>query len=408
MSQKIYISLKESEDLIFNKSLTVPENRLEIEQARGLLSINVNVIIEDLLLKNGKYIILFSAVRKVEIPKEDINLFLNHYRVPAGLINTIERKVRDVSKDNNTLPFEENDDPKQNKNYLRLRNAMVGMLHYNYEMHAKNHAEYDAHSILNSFTHLSEFKKSFLLNLLEENNMPILKVNVDKFVTDHFYRVAWWGKFITDNYFKTLNIANEEDVKSIRLWLRGFWEFEKIDNLNKQLAKVPNELKEEINFLLGYYFNTIKLEAFNLENDYFFELYEEIKYEHKNKLFYWISFFNSFFNRGTTQIYFIESLQKEIYKLEKLAFELTQNNLVLENLEGVNFAFKEIEKGDLISEYDQLNNGISKKSPQLIKANKAKNVYENALFRDNLKNIGFEINSQFDAGKLLNYCWTMY
>ncbi|MDG4945731.1 hypothetical protein NMK71_04835 [Weeksellaceae bacterium KMM 9713] len=405
MSQKIYISLKESESLIFNKSLNVLEKRLEIEQAKGLLSVNIIVNNEDLLYINGEYIVLLSAVRKFEIPREDLNLFLNHYKVPPGLINTVDRKVRDIFKNEIKLSFEKNEESEEYKNYLRLRNALVGVLHYNYEMYATNHKEYDAHSILNSFTNLSEIKKLFLINLFKEETIPILIVNVNKFVTDHFYRVTWWGKFITDNYLKTLNIENEEEVKNIRLWLRAFLEFDNINTINKQLTQVPKDLKKEINFLLGYYFNAIKFESFHLENNYFFDLYDEIVYEHKNELFYWISFFNSFYNPNIIQIYFIESLQHEVYKLEKLAFELTQNNLTLENSERVNFDFKKIDKGVLISEYDQLNNGVSKKSPLLIKANEAKGVYKNQLFRDNLQNIGFEINFQFEAGKLLNYCW---
>lgn len=406
MSQKIYIALKEAEGLVFNKCLFLPKKRLDIQRAQDLLSINIIVDPEDLLVEDSEYIILLSAVKIFEIPEEEKKLFLNSYKLPLGLINTIDRKVRDIPKEEIKLPFEENDESKENKNYLRLRNSMVGMLHYNCEMHVANHEEYDVHSILNSFTNLSEIKKIFLLNLFKEEKIPTLRVNVDKFVTDHFYRVAWWAKFISEKIFKILNIENEEELKDIKLWFRGFLEFEKIDALNNQLTRVPNELKDEINFLLGYYFNAIKFESFHLENNFFFELYDQILYEHKNELFYWISFFNSFYDSNITQIYFIESLQPEVYKLEKLAFELTQNNLVLENSEGINLAFKEIKKSDLISEYYQLNNGVSKKSPQLIEANKAKNIYQNELFRNNLQNIGFEINSPFDAGRLLNYCWT--
>lgn len=406
MSQKVYISLKESEDLIFDKSLTVPKNRLDIQRAQDLLSVNIVVDPGDLLEESNQYLILFSAIKIFDIPEDEINLFVNHYRVPTGLINTIGRKVRDHSKRKNTLPFVENEDSRQINNYLRLRNAMAGMLHYNYEMYAANHEEYDVHSVLNAFTELSEIKKLLLLRLFEEERIPIFKVNVDKFVTEHYYRIVWWGKFISDNYLKKLNVKNEEDLKNPRLWLKGFLEFENIDRLNKQLIQVPDELKEEINFLLGYYFAAIKFESFHLENNYFMELYEEITYEHKNELFYWISFFTSFFNPGISQIYFIDSLRQEVLGLEKLAYELTQNELQLGTSEKTNFGFKEIERSTLIAEFDQLKNGRNKKPPQLIKASDAKIVFQNELFIDNLQNIGFEINSQLDAGRLLNYCWT--
>src|SRR5690554_1067893 len=106
MSKKIYISLKETESLILNKYLTIPKNRLQIQRAQAKFSVNIYVKKENLLVKDESYIVLFSTVEKFEIPKKEELLFLNHYRVPSGMISTEDRMVRDTKKEEYTLPLE--------------------------------------------------------------------------------------------------------------------------------------------------------------------------------------------------------------------------------------------------------------------------------------------------------------
>ena len=73
---KIYITLKEAENLIFNRFLIIPTSRLKVTKAKELFSINI--LVNNLgIIKTGEHnlTILFSSVNTFEIPEVEKSLF---------------------------------------------------------------------------------------------------------------------------------------------------------------------------------------------------------------------------------------------------------------------------------------------------------------------------------------------
>ena len=101
---ELLITLKESEDLIFNRQLILVDHRMGIENIKDNLCVKVEFSKDELILIEGGFILLFSSVTQFEIPEKDFNLFFNHYRIPKGYLKPIKRIVRDkIGKSD--LPF---------------------------------------------------------------------------------------------------------------------------------------------------------------------------------------------------------------------------------------------------------------------------------------------------------------
>jgi hypothetical protein len=399
---KVYVSLKEAEELIFNRCLILREGRFDIARAQGLLSICL-FLNGNMLSNHGENkLILFTAINYFEIPENDENLFINHYRIPLGLVKTSGRKVRDVSKNEMTI----DDYGYKFDGYVELRNGLLSILQKIYEKTTNLQYRETSINTLNEFNVLSEIKRKLLIELLKDTKFPTLAVKVDKFVSDNFFRVTWWGKFVVDNYLPKLNIDGEEKIIAIRKWLRSFLKFNDFDVLNKNINTIPEELKNEIDFLLGYYLASFYKESFDTEKKFLDDLYNLIHYENKDVVFSWISFFNSFYMDNTKTAYFVKALREDVLKIEKVAFELSINKLEIEIDNNYDFILNKIDESQLISEYLELKHGVSDKNPILIKKTEAKRVFKNNFFDEELIKVGFDLNSQYDRNnKIQNSCW---
>lgn len=400
----IYISLKEAENLIFNRSLFFSKNRIEIKRAKGLMSITFEVEKDKLIEFKNNYVVLFSTVLSIEIPEKEQNLFLNHYRLPLGLLKFNSRSVRDDNEDR--LIFDEQIIEYNSKKYLQLRNGLITILENAYSQINNTDFVSSAEKVLKGFTNLSEFKQKLLFDLLEQSKFPLLTVKVDRFVTDNFYRVTWWGKFIVDNYVIKFDNKTQDEIDTIKKWLRGFLQFENIEQINQQLTNIPEELKEEVDFMIGYLIASAYFESFQSDKSFLNKLIREIQHTNKSTLISWIVFFKSLFDENVMYLYFVKSLNNEIFKIEKLAFELSNNNFQKITENTIEFNFNEIKKEELISEFLSLRFGGSNHSPQLINSNKAKNIFANNFSEENLRTNGFELISEYQNNKsFLNTCW---
>ncbi|MEC5167242.1 uncharacterized protein YdcH (DUF465 family) [Flavobacterium sp. PL11] len=401
-TKEIYISLKEAENLIFSRCLILSKNRLDVKRAQGLLSVNITIEEDKLLDFESNNIVLFSAVQSFEIPDKELNLFINHYRVPMGLLKLNSRKIRDTS-DSKEVFNERNTDYNPQK-YLRLRNGLTGICNLGYSKIANLELVNTGEKILNEFTSLSDFRKKMLLQLTNETKFPLLTVKVDKFVTDTFFRITWWGKFSIDNYVNQLGNSNAEEVELIKKWFRGFLQFDDLKHTNQLLSQIPEALNDEIDFILGYYFAAVYSESFQAESDFLDKLNTEIKFIRQDNLNYWISFFKSLFDEKMGYLYFVKSIDKELFKIEKLALELTSSDF--ENSQKVDFKFIKVDDQELLSAFLSLREGGDNHNPLVIKNEDANTIFNNNLSPTNIKKIGFEYNSQYDVeDNLLNVCW---
>jgi hypothetical protein len=400
---KIYISLKEAEELIFNRFLIFAINRIEVKRAQGLMSITFEIEKNKLIEFENNYVVLFSTVRSFEIPEKEQNLFLNHYRLPLGLLEYSTRIVRDSSNENSV--FDEQRIEYNPKKYLQLRNGLIGIFENGYVN--INNAEFifSAKSVINQFYSLSKFKQELLVSVFEQSKFPLLNVKIDKFVTDNFYRVTWWGKFIVDNYLNKLDNKTPEEIDVIKKWLRGFLHFDSIAHINQQINNIPEELNDEIDFILGYYFASVYFEYIQSDKNFLNKLISEIRYNNINLLHCWVSFFKSLFDENKIYLYFVKSLSDEVLEIEKMAFDLSNNNFSYYKDNIFEFNFNSINKEKLIKDFLALKVGGNDHNPQMIASNKAKSIFINNFSQESLKFNGFEIKSEYDRDlNFINTC----
>jgi hypothetical protein len=243
-----------------------------------------------------------------------------------------------------------------------------------------------------------------LLELTNETKFPLLTVKLDKFVTDTFFRITWWGKFIIDNYLGQLENKDSTEIDLIKKWLRGFLQFDDLKQINLQLKEIPEAISTEIDFILGYYFAAVYFESFQSEKDFLDKLNNEIEFINQDSLIYWISFFNSLFDEKMKYLYFVKSIDNEVFKIEKLAFELTNSNF--EFSQSFSFNFTKVPDKELLSDFLSLKEGGDNHNPQILNIAEAKDIFKNNLSEENLKTIGFEYMTEYDVNdNSLNACW---
>lgn len=400
-SINIYLSLKEAESLIFNRSLLINQSRLNVKKAQGLLSVYATVDKPKVLTIGHDLLILFSAIECFNIPQKESNLFQTHYKVPAGLLVFSNRNVRDSSE--NTLPFDTQTSEYNAQGYLILRNALLGIVSYGLKYLSFPDLQVTASRVLYSFNDSSNFRSKFINEIFAGKSFPILPVKVENFVTDNFFRVTWWGKYIVENY---LNDLDEETKVLNRKWLRVFLDGNNFKEINSYLKLIPQELTPDINFLLGYYFAAYHFETLESENEYLMELYSNLDYTDKNELFCWIIFFKSAFAEKMNYIYFINSLKDDIYEIEKVAFRISNPTCQFISEKYFQFNFIELERGKLISDYLSLKFGGTNDNTKLIKLDDAKSVFENSFSARSLHTIGLELQPEHvNSKKFRNLCW---
>lgn len=271
---KIYITLAEAEKLIFNKMLVVESERLEIKTAQQQYSVAIAVYDQRLVSDKKTLLVLISAIEYFEIPEEDQGIFLNHYKVPRGLIKAVDRKVKDpaTSTTNDSLIESFGD---QASNLLKVDHYQYirrGLLHVFYEMlKLKDDARFcqSVLQVMNTLVSLDGFTRALVLRVIDEKSFPTLAFKTEGFMPDSFFNWAWWGKFTRESYLETIGISEEETLNG-REWLKEFDPRAfRFDNLNSMLASVPQQLKEISALLVGYYL------AFTLKDGRSIERFQE-------------------------------------------------------------------------------------------------------------------------------------
>lgn len=385
---KIYISLVETEALVFQKILKVPENRLQIERAQKTLSVSL-VLNEEYLIRDGNFIIILSsAVDAFEIPEKEENLFLNHFKIPAGKVLLKDRQVREDPTDEFDFADEEQKDSEE-INYLPLRNGLISVLSV---IQTNDAYSQEGLEIINGFSDFSEFKKHFISEVIKEGFFPLKRLNLEEFKPDYFFRFIWWFHFIMENLVSKRSGKNDEElIKTHKAWFAGFVDHQDISTISQALQKTPAIVKEDINFLFGYYLATMTFEAAEKEDllTHFEGCLFDIELERKEEVLMWAVFFHSLFREDLIYRYFINSLQQEVFKAEKLAFNFV-NNFLTENLVVKKV---QLQKEEQISPFLELIRGEVKASPSVTSPSGLRSIFFNKLFRENLDKVGLEPSS---------------
>lgn len=223
--KKIIISIKEAETLIHKGSLILKRN--DLSRRNNTYRVVMFLRREINLSEDTKCVILYSDVEEFEIYSFDEIVFVNHFRVPTGMLKVINRAANIES-----IPEEKEADYVDNGIYLKLRNGLLGMFHHKYEMQAVVDKEYRIEGILESFFDLSDLRKKVISEIVKNEEFPTMEVKGKPYMSDLSKRIVWWGVFLGKNYF-------EKDV------------FDRLMNSDNKKADAVAEIKSDDNKIVS-------------------------------------------------------------------------------------------------------------------------------------------------------------
>lgn len=368
----LLISLKETESLVFNKLLVVPNSRpLNIKSRKLDFSIKVELDKEKVFVFRDEIFILSSAVKSFEIPKDDFNLFKNHYHIPVGKILTVEVKVKDVVKTQNKGDvqkkfdfFTENGTSKfELDSYKFFRNALVSTLI----------------ASMNSEEKFSVYQES--MKFIEEDSIvsdtlqqhlvlgDFVKIEIPANYSLGLERLVGALKSIKEAVLKTtLNF----DKASLGVWIKKIVNARPTDNKTFFDSLVlcdfyyPKDWEGYKSFFTTLlFFAFAKDEIAHTNQGLPLEFAENLKLN-ESEVKFWNTFFKGLFSEKVTNIYLPESLRDLQFYCELLALRKTnvqfadQNELpLLDNILNqklpLNYKNPSIEEQQIIAdEYSAL------------------------------------------------------
>ena len=331
LNNKPLLSLKEIEDLIFKKVVSIPQFIYDGRKKRSRdLSIKLTINEDKLLLHNGNVIILSSIIDEFEIPTLDVNLFKNHYKIPEGLISTdkvlVREGVPELFKDEDRFIY--NDIA-----YLNFRNALIS-----------------------SFLHSINNNKRFLVYkaLLESLNDDDI---IYKSLEPHFLNGDFNKIQIPNNYSEGLERLSSALISFMKAVGNSDFPFDK-DALKlwakKVLSSKPSHRSDFIDKLIlldkdfpldweGYkaflyvflYFAYAKEDLIADKNLIYNELINKFNFVLED-IELWDSFFRGFLSSKIINIYLIDSLRDWQFNIEIIAF-CKANNISFNDYQGLCF-----------------------------------------------------------------------
>ena len=296
MEQKIYVSLKEAESLVFNKIIFIPKTRMNIERAQKDWSIALYIDDQSAKELSDQILLVSGCVLKYEIPEKEENLFLNHYRVPKGLLVLADRKYRETSAEDERFNFpDEIDYTKEIKLFKTIRRGLIQC----YDLVLNNTISKDfSNEVLNNINNIniiSTFNFNFIEDLILNEFYPVKEKNDGNFYSEATKRFNWLGAYIF-NEFPGIKNLEVNDVNDAKQWMLNFKEKENYKSIQKAISNVPDVFFEEFEFIVGYYIAASFYEEANDSYDYYNYrwLLKELKLDKNNKVLFWSIFFQQF------------------------------------------------------------------------------------------------------------------
>lgn len=394
--KKIYISLKQVEQLVFDKMTIILESQLRLTRAQREFSIRVTTIDDSSYtdLKNDKMVILTSgAIVKFEIPKKEENLIVNHFRIPKGMYTTTERKA----KDNNDILA--NDYLDERILFNHMRRGFIGC----YILLLTKLTNDESTPILNIFNgiinnirDISPFKKEFISTVIKYESFPIKERNDGKFYDISIKRFNWLGNYIME---RLCNSQSESEQATMKKWLLCFKDKNDLKKIKEALSSTEDVYKPYRDFLFGYYIASSFYEEHRANVNYESDIIKflnklDIK-DQKIEILLWSVFFHAFYKEELDFLYFIPSLQDQQYRIELKILEFVFTNIEGANL---NLELKPIDKKDGIIEFVKRfhSDGRQNKSPELICEDKINSLFKCSINKKTKVYIEF-----FEFGKEL-------
>jgi|GEM_PF-3738924 len=392
MEQKIYISLSEAEGLVFNKLLIIPKSRFKIGKAQNVWSIAVYVLENTIVDFNSHLLITGNSVLKYEIPDKEENLFLNHFRVPKGLIETKDRLIRESNSNVEAeikFPGDVNYDQKI-EIFKKIRRGVVQCYSLALNNIVSNEFSTEVFKQLNKLSNLDKWKLDFLKSLTLKDTYPIKERNDGKFYAESVLRFNWLGSFLFREFAKNEEIK-EDDIVEAKEWFLCFRDKNDITAISRAILNIPNLFDKDFEFIIGYYMAASFYEETDIGINYYKVLIselEKLKLKKNNSLLFWAIFFQSIFKDSLDFLYIIPAFREQLLALE--------HNLLGLLLPDLGWEFSAIDskmpsEKQAISEYLQLQNGGKLVEPNFISQTEEKELFKNTFSDNNILNIGLDV-----------------
>ncbi|WP_417237062.1 MULTISPECIES: hypothetical protein [Flavobacteriaceae] len=389
MEQKIYISLKEAESLVFNKIILIPKARLQIERAQKDWSIALFIKNESIIEFSNQILLVAGSILKYEIPTKEENLFLNHFRVPKGFLVLADRKYRESKTESEIINFpDEVDFTKEIRLFKMVRRGLMHCYALALNNTISNDFSKEVFDNINNLT-FSEFNLKFINELLKNDFYPIKERNDGNFYPESIKRFNWLGAYIF-NEFPEIKNLKENDLNDAKQWLLNLKEKEDSKSIQKAISNVPDIFFEEFEFIMGYYLASSFYEEANIGDDFHKVLnaqLKKIKLEKNNKVLFWTIFFQALFKDDLDFLYVIASYQKQQQTLEYKLVELLFSEIERSNL---SFEMTAVPKKQALTEYLQLQDGGELSEPTFITEEDEIELLKNNFSNQNILNIGME------------------
>ncbi|MGG5511491.1 hypothetical protein ACPDHN_16245 [Myroides odoratimimus] len=337
----LYISLKEVEQLIFFKALELEDLRLNIKGRQKDYSVVISVRSEYIIkiTKNGLvyFIILMTAVSKIDIVKDDLSLFKNHYNVPKGLLSISDVKVRDVKK-GGAIQIDLFDENGYFKVYNSLRNSLVCA--YNYAVKEESSVNYYV-------DWLREFERQgFYYEIIKPHLVlqDIRRVEIKNNYALCNERLL--GGLISIKE-AVINLGIVCDNQQLAIWIKAVYNAEPYDDDRFQnmvsitTKDLPKELflyKNFIYYLL--FFCVFKDEILNDRKKNTFDI-ESCDIIESSILYF---FFGGMFSKIINKIFYIDKVSSEVFTLEKIAYRYASQLEIIEESDMINTMFYDLKK----------------------------------------------------------------
>lgn len=406
MEQKIYISLKEAENLVFNKIIILPKTRLDVVRAQKDWSIAIYIKNETFTEYANLIVLVAGAVLKFEIPLKEENLFLNHFRVPKGLLVLADRKYRESNDEDKTLDFpDELDYTNEIRFFKFIRRGLIQCFAVAVNNSISKEFSSEVYKNINNLT-FSEFNLNLIKEILLNEFYPIKERNDGNFYAESVKRFNWFGAYIF-NEFSEIKKLNENDLNEAKQWFLNFKDKKNSKSIQNAISNVPDIFFEEFEFIIGYYMAASFYEEANIGDDFYNVIIaqlKKIKLEKNSRVLYWTIFFQALFKDDLDFLYVIASYQKQQLILENKLLQLLFSEI---EPSKATFDIVELQKRQALAEYLQLQDGGELIEPTFITEEDEIELLKNNFSNQNMLNIGIETVTNSSLNSLFpNKCTT--
>jgi len=393
-TQKIYLTNHEIENLCFLKFVLIPMKRLEIRRAQGSYNYAIKLDAKHILPKPD-LVILFSSVEQIEIPDIELSLLKHQFKIPIGLLSTVQRKVKDTPKkqqsqlddlgDTGKIEWQKD---KLSVQYVSIRRSLIQLLLYGY----KNTTYQESIEVfVNNFNALSGFPRNLIEVITDQKQYPKLVVK-GSLNSAEFFMYTWWGKFIIDQVLEPQKDQIEPGVYTgHKRWFKNF-DLNDVSRNCTNIQTIPKLYEEYLPVIFGYFFAFMAIDdtGGNVIGESIKECLSDVRDKDlKKEVLLWGIFFQNLFVEEVDYIFANPLVKRDFLTMESIAYNFSRY-IHNEGLEFTcnDFKYSNVNSDQLVEKYFEIAEGKKGKKPINLHENDLRIPFEKSpLFMRNENNV---------------------